>query len=192
MSSRPVRSLDEPDDGTFWIFGYGSLMWRPAFRHRERRPARLEGFARRFWQGSTDHRGEPGRPGRVVTLVRSPGAECWGTAFRVDASQQGAVLAALDHRERGGFDRIRVQVEFRNRRRASAICYVAAPGNPNHLGPAALEEMARQVRGARGPSGTNLDYVLQLAAALREIGAGDPHVFALEQLLGADPVAEGT
>jgi len=66
-----------------WIFGYGSLVWRPSFPHRERRPAILSGFARRFWQGSTDHRGVPGAPGRVVTLVAEAGAECWGMVYAV-------------------------------------------------------------------------------------------------------------
>jgi cation transport regulator ChaC len=41
--------------------------------------------------------------------------------------------------------------------------------------------MARQVLRCRGPSGSNRDYLVRLAAALRELGADDPHVFELER-----------
>jgi cation transport regulator ChaC len=70
-----------------WIFGYGSLVWRPAFPHRRRRPASIRGFCRRFWQASTDHRGTPEAPGRVVTLIESPGDRCWGMAYEVDGGE---------------------------------------------------------------------------------------------------------
>ena len=72
--------MSNPNDIT-WIFGYGSLMWRPDFEYCQCHNAWIDGWGRRFWQGSTDHRGVPGAPGRVATLVREPGAKCWGTAF---------------------------------------------------------------------------------------------------------------
>ena len=71
-----------------------------------------------------------------------------------------------------------------------ALTYVATSRNRNYLGPAPVEEIARQVRGSEGPSGPNPDYVLRLAAFLREHGADDPHVFALERLLLATPRGE--
>jgi cation transport regulator ChaC len=60
---------------------------------------------------------------------------------------------------------------------------VATPENPNYLGPASLEAIAAQVRASTGPSGPNVEYVLELARALRVMGATDEHVEALESLL---------
>ena len=188
---RPVtlrcRAMARGHDGSLWIFGYGSLVWRPAFAFAERRAGFIEGFARRFWQGSTDHRGLPGAPGRVATVVQAPGAVCWGTAYRVAAAEREDVLATLDHRERGGFVREEVLVELAAPAAAAprvrALLYVATPDNPNYLGPAPLEQIAAQVRRSRGPSGPNVEYVVELARALREMGADDEHVYALDALL---------
>ncbi len=168
-----------------WIFGYGSLVWRPAFPFEERRPAYVCGWARRFWQGSTDHRGVPGAPGRVVTLVRESEAACWGAAYRLPPAEVDAVLARLDHREQGGYERHDLDLHFADGAGPSAagLVYVATPSNHNYLGPAPLAEIAAQVRSSRGPSGANLEYVLRLAAALREMDATDAHVFELERLL---------
>ncbi len=175
-----------PDRATFWIFGYGSLMWRPAFPHRERHPGFIRGWARRFWQGSTDHRGVPGAPGRVVTLTRAPNQRCWGMAYRIAGEEREAVLEILDHRERGGFDHHEVAVEFRDRAQppVRALVYLATEENPNYLGAASISEIAAQIRQSRGPSGANAEYVLRLAEALRAIGAADDHVFAVAERLG--------
>lgn len=170
-----------------WIFGYGSLVWRPAFPYEQRRPACIRGFTRRFWQGSTDHRGVPGAPGRVVTLVAEDDAVCWGAAYQIDAEREDDILQALDLRERGGYQRHEVDLHFHGAApgdaRAPGLVYLATEANPNYLGPAPLQQIAEQVRRSTGPSGTNLEYVLRLAASLREIEADDEHVFALERLL---------
>jgi cation transport regulator ChaC len=170
--------------GDAWVFGYGSLVWRPDFPFAERRPAFIEGWARRFWQGSTDHRGVPDAPGRVVTLIPAPGARCWGMAYRIAAADRAAVLAHLDHREKGGYRMDRAVLHFTGGAAPTdGLVYHATPDNPNYLGPAAPQAIAAQVRGARGPSGPNVDYVLRLAEALREIGAEDAHVFEIERLV---------
>jgi cation transport regulator ChaC len=174
-----------------WIFGYGSLVWRPAFAFVERAPGTIRGFARRFWQGSPDHRGAPDAPGRVVTLVPEPSATCGGMAYRVDATVWDAVLATLDERESGGFGRFDVVVTFIDPARSTVrgLVYAAAKGNPNFLGPAPVAEIAAQARRCRGTSGTNLEYVIRLAESLDAIGLPDPHVSDIAALLGASEPA---
>lgn len=169
-----------------WVFGYGSLVWRPDFPFAERRPAFIRGWARRFWQGSTDHRGVPGAPGRVVTLVPQAGAECRGMAYLIAREEREAVLAHLDYREKGGYRMDRILLHFADGSPpAEGLVYHATPDNPNYLGPAAPDAIARQVIASRGPSGPNVDYVLRLAEALRAIGAEDLHVFEIERLVRA-------
>lgn len=167
-----------------WIFGYGSLIWRPSFPFEERRPASIDGWARRFWQGSTDHRGVPGAPGRVVTLVRAEGARCRGVAYRVADRHRDDVLAHLDHREKGGYARHEVALRLDDERAsACALVYVATESNPEYLGPAPNDAIAAQIKASHGPSGSNVEYVRRLAEALRALGDDDDHVFAIERAL---------
>ena len=171
-------------DRPLWIFGYGSLIWRPAFPFVERVDGRVEGWARRFWQGSTDHRGVPGAPGRVVTLVADGREHVWGRVFRVDPAARDEVLAQLDHREKGGYERALVQVVTREGGVIrEVLSYHAGPGNPEYLGDAPAEKIAAQILRSAGPSGPNTDYLLNLADALRGMNAPDPHVEELATLV---------
>lgn len=180
-----------PMSGQTWIFGYGSLIWKQGFPFAEARPAWIRGWERRFWQGSTDHRGDEACPGRVVTLVRSLGAVCRGVAFLVRDDEREAVLETLDHRERGGYCRLETDLFVADDHAVPGLVYLADETNPHFLGPAPEAAIAQQVRRARGLSGPNAEYVRRLAGSLRELGAHDPHVYTLEALLTDDelPVA---
>ena len=168
-----------------WIFAYGSRMFRPAFAFAAREPALIEGYERRFWQGSTDHRGVPGAPGRVATLVASPGARCHGIAFGVRREDAPAVLDGLDFRERGGYSRLELPMvsPADGAEIGVGLVYVATPNNEEWLGPAPVHRIAAQVRASAGPSGRNIDYVLGVARVLFEPGADDDHLFELANLL---------
>jgi len=166
-----------------WVFGYGSLVWRPAFDHRRSAPARVFGWTRRFWQASPDHRGTPDDPGRVVTVL--PG-EGWldGRAFQLPEAPD-AILAALDHRERAGYVRAVVEAHLPGGEVVSALLYAAGRDNPNFVGEAPLDDLARRINRCAGPSGPNDEYVFRLAQALRGQRAVDEHVFAVEAAVRA-------
>jgi glutathione-specific gamma-glutamylcyclotransferase len=169
-----------------WIFAYGSLIFRPSFAFLERRPAWVRGYARRFWQGSPDHRGTPESPGRVVTLVPAEAESCGGCAYRIDRAETDAVLAELDHREKAGFDRVMLPLldGAEGAPFAEGLVYVAKQDNPHFLG--ALEEhlIAAHVAKSHGPSGPNEEYVIRLRDALRELGVVDAHVEAIVSHFG--------
>lgn len=167
-----------------WVFGYGSLIWRPDFQVSEQRRARLDGWARRFWQASTDHRGTPQAPGRVVTLTAAPQAHCWGVAFRVADRVRDQVLARLDHREKGGYERHQLPLHT-DEGTVQGLVYVASPHNPNYVGPASATAIAAQIAVSHGPSGANVEYLLELERALHELDAHCAHVSEIADALRA-------
>lgn len=164
-----------------WLFGYGSLIFKPDFPFLAQRTAYIGGWMRRFWQGSHDHRGTETAPGRVVTLVPEAGAVCHGMAFLVTPEE----FAHLDHREKNGYLRLATEMHFDDGSSDEGIVYIATQENAAYLGPADEHDIARQIASARGPSGPNSDYLLGLAQSLRALGKPDPHVFAIERHLTA-------
>ena len=162
-----------------WLFGYGSLIYKADFPHIERRRASIRGWARRFWQGSHDHRGTPNAPGRVVTLIAEADATCIGVAYLVSPE----TFAALDVREKNGYLRLATDLTLDDGRHVSGVVYIADPANTAFLGATSEHEIALHIARSHGPSGANRDYLLHLAEALRELGTDDPHVFAIEREL---------
>ncbi len=143
--------------------------------------AAIEGWQRRFWQGSHDHRGTPEAPGRVVTLVPAAGVALQGR--RLPGGARGVRAPGPP-----GKKRLRTPRHYhchwpQRSAQVGGILYVARADNHAYLGPAPLAELAAHIARSAGPSGSNRDYVLALADALRELDDPDPHVLALEALL---------
>lgn len=172
-----------------WVFGYGSLIWRPAMAYAARRAGRIEGWARRFWQSSTDHRGTVDAPGRVLTLVEGTGT-VWGMAYAIARAEWPAIDEALGVREQQGYARLTIDVGLAADEAAgpvvehvAGLLYIATHTNPYFIGPEELDATAEIVARSRGPSGSNVDYVLELERALADMGAADAEVTELAERL---------
>ncbi|GLI59733.1 hypothetical protein VaNZ11_001680, partial [Volvox africanus] len=172
-----------------WVFGYGSLIHTPNFLYDQRVVGHIRGYRRVFWQGSTDHRGTPERPGRTVTLTAEnhPAAVTWGVAFQLagTSQEQAATLSYLEWREKQ-YD-VRQLVDVYDAHGGilvrGALVYIASPANRNYLGPADTQIIAAQIATSRGPSGPNWEYLFKLADAMRSIGVPDGELFALEDMV---------
>lgn len=184
MSAKTL-SDSELAETDLWVFGYGSLMWRPGFDFVERIPARLIGEHRALCVYSFVHRGTPEQPGLVLGLDR--GGACRGIAFRVADAQRAATVAYLREREQvtSVYREVRrsVWLEDDARRRISALTYVVDRGHPQYAGRLNPAEQLRLVRQGHGHSGANRDYVLSTVRALEAQGCRDPQLHRLAELL---------
>lgn len=167
------------DSESVWLFGYGSLIYKVDFPYIERQKASIKNWTRRFWQGSHDHRGTPEAPGRVVTLIEDQGVTCGGMAYRITPE----VFEHLDHREKNGYLRLSTEITLENNSKHLGLVYIAMPNNTAFLGPASEQDVAAHIAESQGPSGSNRDYLNQLAKALRDMTIEDAHVFSIEEYL---------
>ncbi|MEM9047772.1 MAG: gamma-glutamylcyclotransferase [Pseudomonadota bacterium] len=169
-----------------WVFGYGSLMWRPGFVFVERQVATLPGFARRFCLASMHYRGTTEAPGLVLALSKEAGSACEGIAFRIAAPQAKTALAYLRARElvSYAYREERHAIRLSDGRVAEALTYVSDPAHPQFRGELGLQEKARIIGKARGPAGSNRDYFFATFAQLEALGIVDEELTALAGRLG--------
>jgi len=172
----------------FWVFGYGSLMWRPGFDHVEAVPARLGGVHRALCILSWVHRGTRDKPGLVLGLDR--GGACRGVAYRVAGSKREAVMAYLRERElvTDVYKEVwrRVTLLDGSGRSAEAVTYVADRHHVQYAGQLPRERLLALVAGAVGKSGRNDEYVINTARHLRSAGIHDATLEWLAAELGGD------
>jgi cation transport protein ChaC len=169
-----------------WVFGYGSLMWRPGFPYLEAVHARLIGYRRCFCIYSIHHRGTPSRPGMVLGLDR--GGSCEGVAFRVAPDLADATLGYLREREQvtGVYREAHLPVTLMKpaRPEVMAVAYLVERAHPSYAGALPLATQARLIRGARGSSGVNLDYVVNTVNHLAQLGIRERELERLVTVIG--------
>ncbi|THD61060.1 gamma-glutamylcyclotransferase [Phenylobacterium sp.] len=156
-----------------WVFGYGSLMWRPGFSFVERRPATLAGRRRAFCIYSVHHRGTYERPGLVLGLA--PGGSVRGAAYRIAPNDWAEVYAYLIEREQPTetYVEARRWVRLDDGRRVEALVFLSDVTHPQWAGALSLERQAELIAGATGLSGRNIDYLRELVGHLSQEGVRD-------------------
>jgi cation transport protein ChaC len=164
-----------------WVFGYGSLMWRPGFSFVERRVAMVHGYHRALCVYSHVHRGTPEKPGLVLGLDR--GGSCKGLAFRVPAAEAAATIAYLRGREQVTrvYRELLMRARLDDGREVSALSYAVDRRHGQYAGRLDRQELERLVLQGEGLSGANPDYVRNTQSHLAELGISDP---TLEWLAG--------
>ncbi|KAF6027055.1 CHAC2 [Bugula neritina] len=172
------------------VFGYGSLMWSQGFRYEEKVCGYVKGFKRRFWQGSEDHRGEPGKPGRVLSVFKSgdPNDIVLGVAFKIPEEDEELVRQNLIVRETG-YDVIETlfyPIGSSDTHSAQPIVlelFLANQNTSTYLGPASERDIAWQIYHSKGLRGSNLDYFLRVVSSCKNLfpNNSDRHLEQIEQ-----------
>jgi cation transport protein ChaC len=169
-----------------WVFGYGSLMWRPGFAYEEMQHARLTGYRRCFCIYSVHHRGTSRRPGLVLGLDR--GGACEGIAYRVAAAKATETTRYLRAREQvsGVYRETHAPVELIKGPLGEvlALTYIVERAHPNYAGQLPLALQARLIHGAHGKSGNNLDYLISTLRHLAELGIRERELERLLAVIG--------
>ena len=172
-----------------WVFGYGSLIWRPGFEFVERVPAHIIGMHRSLCIYSFDHRGTPERPGLVLGL--DFGGACRGIAYRVTASKRLATLRYLREREQttAVYRELvhGVMLAGNPERRVDALCYAVDRGHPQYAGRLSHNRQLQIVRQGHGRSGNNRDYVVETVKALESLGIVDHDLHVVAERLRGMP-----
>ena len=180
----PEITLDLPDP--LWVFGYGSLMWKPGFAPAESRIARLYGYHRGLCIWSWVYRGTEREPGLVMGL--NNGGSCLGVAHRVRSEDRDAAAAYLYKREMVTAVYLPVirNIRLDDGRKVAALTFVADHQHPQYAGHLSPEEAAAIVQRARGQSGANLEYVANTCACLDKLGIPCPRLHRVNALLGGE------
>jgi cation transport protein ChaC len=167
----------------FFVFAYGSLMWRPDFPFLEIEPATLYGYHRAFCITSTHYRGTLERPGLVLGLDR--GGKCIGRLYRVAAKDAEDVAEYLHRREliTGCYEPKQVILHLPEGRKRHGIAYVADRKHYQYAGKLSDAAAVEIIRHAIGVNGSNREYLRNTVHHLEDMGIADGHLHRLLKLL---------
>ena len=175
----------------FWVFGYGSLIWKPGFEFMAESKAMLEGWNRCLCVYSWVHRGTEELPGLVLGLDR--GGNCEGLARLVSGEKRDRVIAYLRERElvTNVYQEVWVDITLQGGERVKALTYVVDRNHQQYASKHTVGELVEMIRRSKGQSGTNSDYVCSTYASLRELDINDEVLEKIVSELKSDIISRG-
>jgi len=186
-----VRDMLEraPLPGRVWVFGFGSLIWNPAFHFAERRTARIHGYHRQFCLWSRVGRGSPERPGLMLSL--ESGGSCTGVAYRLAPGTEATELDVLWRREMFTMAYRPVWTMATTPEGPEpAIAFSANRSHERYVPGLDQEAVAHYLATGAGPMGRCCDYLFDTVEHLRQLGIRDRRLEALEARVRALRLAQ--
>ena len=182
-----AQILHEHGAGPVWVFGYGSLLWKPGFAFEERRPARLRGWHRAFCMQLFRFRGSPEQPGLMLALDH--GGSCKGEVFRIAAETASAELERLARREIPYRRLARacrwVEVDIHGERQ-KALTFYAGMRRDLFYARLPIHTQAHMLARAAGHGGSGAAYLHHTVTRLEELGIHDSYLWELQHLVVAE------
>lgn len=169
-----------------WLFGYGSLIWKPEIEHSEERVATARGWHRSFCMKMTRWRGTRESPGLMMALDR--GGQCRGVAFRLIDADRRQALDRLFRREmtlKPTSYRPRLLQLATSEGPLRALAFVINRQGTTYAGPLGEEEVVERLATSCGHWGSGADYLYNTVKNLEERGVHDAHLWRLQQLVAA-------
>lgn len=187
VSAKAVELDAECGQGPFWLFAYGSLIWKPEIEATETRRATAYGWHRSFSMELPRWRGSPDNPGQMMVIERD--GTCDGVAFRLPDEDRHAQLFRMLYREaeyQGDLDNARWLNAETTLGRIRALAFWAAPTKSFPFLKLSPEETARRIARACGHLGSNAAYLYNTVAKLEEFGIHDRNLWHLQKLVAEE------
>jgi glutathione-specific gamma-glutamylcyclotransferase len=180
--------LGQKSDGPFWLFAYGSLIWKPEFPTVETRHAVAEGWQRAFSMKIERFRGTPEQPGYMMCLDR--GRACEGVALRLSSENVEDQLRNLLYREVGCHEELEsvrwIDVQT-DQGMVKALVFYAAPHRLDfYAGNRPLTEVAHGLARACGHWGSGASYLYNTVSHLEALGIHDSNLWRLQELVAEE------
>lgn len=182
LASLETALKDWREGQDLWIFGYGSLIWRPEFEFIEQRAATLDGYHRSLCLWSRINRGTPEIPGLVFGLEQS--GTCQGMVFKIPSQNVQQTFDAVWKREMGTGAYLPSWLTCTTSQGAvTAMAFVIDRRGPAYVTQPPEDDLVEIICRAHGTYGSCFDYVTQTAVSLKAAGICDEHLATLTERL---------